>query len=185
MKKRKGQDLIPVTGKRKQDSYSLEIKGMAVSFLDAIQRDFNGEMIPHYAKVSEYLNIPETTLKGWYAKRDEISSMASINLVELPKATILMLNTEALRIVQELKERGYSNISTRDLTNLFATYVTKMRLLSGKSTQNVGVNVAYSPVFPTGRKPVRVTTGSLVNSPDPVKEIPADQAANPGDNKTD
>lgn len=139
-----------------KEGYTTETKCMALAFMEASQRDYQGTLTPKYSEVSSLLDIPEPTLKHWWKKRDEIIGMSETALNELPRLTALRLAVETNKIIDEFNRRGYKKLSARDLIALFNQYVTKSRLLTGRSTQNVAVQHGYSPVVPvkyTNRKP--------------------------------
>ncbi len=131
--------------KRKIKKYTIDEKLLAIAFLDASQREFDGVMVPTYSKISDLLGIPESNLRYYYQHKDIIEQQASVILNDLPRSVAMKISIELLHLIHSL-EGTYDDMSNRDKIQLLNTYITKMRLLIGKSTENVAVN--YNPIAP-------------------------------------
>ena len=162
-------DNLPAPGKRDllemflsgdSKSEKVEKKILAISFLEAYQRYYNGEWLPNFSEVEEILGIPRATLHSWWKNREQILRLNSTVLDTLPGIVATKLAIETLRLVESLAEKGYKGMQDRDKINLLNTFTTKMRLLSGKSTSNIAVKTEYNPCEP-GAKP----DGSVHKSP--------------------
>lgn len=133
-------------------SEKVEKKILAISFLEAYQRYYNGEWLPNFSEVEDILGIPRATLHSWWKNREQILRLNSTVLDTLPGIVATKLAIETLRLVESLASKGYDGMQDRDKINLLNTFTTKMRLLSGKSTSNIAVKTDYNPVEP-GAKP--------------------------------
>jgi hypothetical protein len=123
------------------------MKFVAISFLDAFQREYDGVMTPNYSAVSKITNCPESTLRNWWSQKDAILRLHRTYLDALPKLVALRIGQECLNIVEVIAKRGYKKMSIRDLTALFSQYTQKFRLLTGQSTSNIDVHNDYNPVL--------------------------------------
>jgi hypothetical protein len=101
-------------------------------------------MIPKYAEVSEMMNIPESTLRSWFAQRESILTLQDTATAGLPTVTAAMISLEIPKLVASLAEEDYTQISMRDRINLLKTLISSQRLLTGQSTHNIA-HAHYSP----------------------------------------
>ncbi len=108
-----------------QTGWGLDRKLIALSFLDSTQREHDGRMIPKYLEVSREMDIPESTLRHWWLKRDEIKRLADTTIAEYPKATAVRLAGHMNMILEELERRGYKDVSARDLGTFFDKFASK------------------------------------------------------------
>ena len=131
--------------KRKIKKYTIDEKLLAIAFLESTQREFDGVMTPQYSQVSELLGMPPTNLKYYWKNKTIIEQQAKVILDDLPRSVAMKISIELLHLIHSL-EGTYDDMSNRDKIQLLNTYITKMRLLIGKSTENVAVN--YNPIAP-------------------------------------
>lgn len=122
-------NLIP---ERDDQNYTVTEKIIAISFLDASRRQYGDELVPSYAENSRLLNVPESTLRHWWRNREEIHGLSEALVEDLPRAAVFELSVGIMKILRALDIKGYENMSTRDLTGLLNTYISKLRLLTGK-----------------------------------------------------
>jgi hypothetical protein len=132
--------------KQNTGSYDVNTRIMAISFMDAFQRDYEGKWQPHYSEVSRLTSIPVGTLASWWKKKEEIRRLHKTYIEALPDILVLKLGQEMDKIIDELSRRGYKKMATRDLVNVFSQFSQKFRLLTGSSTENIAHNHSYQPV---------------------------------------
>jgi hypothetical protein len=78
-------------------------------------------------------------LFAWWKNREDIARYAFTQLSGTQNAVILGLSELMLKMVNSLQGRDFSDMGGKEWGYLFNTIVTKLRLLSGGSTENVSV----------------------------------------------
>jgi hypothetical protein len=137
-----------LTGQDKESK--TEKKILALTFLEAYQRYYDGKWLPNFNEVEELLGIPRSTLHSWWQNKEQILRLQSTVLDTIPSIVASKLAVETLRLVQNIALTGYEGMENRDKINLLNTFVTKLRLLTGRSTANVDHKVSgYNPVLPS------------------------------------
>jgi len=133
-------DLALFTPKSKPGAtakYRMDDKILAIMFLEASQREYEGKFIPNYRKTGETLQIPHHTLMDWWKKKDYLLKQANDLTDKLSNYMIIKMSMECLRILESFGREDYINAKMKDRTFLLNTLIGKMRLLAYKSTENV------------------------------------------------
>ena len=114
--------------------YDIADKWLAISFLDALQRPMNGDLVPRFTHVAELLNTPESTLRGWWDNKDLISKQADSCVTSMNKAISSKMTFESLRIIRSLFKVDWDKVGVKQRLEALKTLIPNARLLEGKST---------------------------------------------------
>jgi hypothetical protein len=110
-------------------------------------RDYGGEITPKYSQWSQILDVPATTLHGWWQKRDEIMESGGALAEQIPSMVAQKMQIGMLMAIEELNRR-LPKMSTRDMLDYIKAVIPAQRLLTGKSTQNISQSISYTPPIP-------------------------------------
>lgn len=143
--------LRPVNGK-----YRIDQQHFALMFMEVFQKEdpISGDLKPLYKNVSDMLDIPETTLKFWWGKKDELMAQQSTMMMQGMEYISTNFMVELIRMTQALSTVDYTEMLTGDSADmknfitLLNTLVNKLRLLSNKSTNNVAHEHKVQMVVP-------------------------------------
>ena len=130
---------------KKGGKYRIDEQHFALMFLEAFQNEdkITGELIPLYKRVEQMIGIPSSTLKGWWAKREEIMSQRATTLQQGLNYISTARMVEMMRMTQAMATIDYTELvngKPQDMHNfisLFNTMINKFRLLNNQSTSNV------------------------------------------------
>ena len=114
--------------------YSIGDKLLAITFLEASQRSFNGELVPTFEKISQLLEVPATTLRDWWSSKDAISKQADSAVVAMNQAASIKMTGEALKIINSFSKTDWEKVGIKNRLEALKTLIPNSRLLSGKST---------------------------------------------------
>jgi len=143
--------LQPINGK-----YRIDQQHFALMFLEVFQKEdaISGDLKPMYKNVSDMLDIPESTLKFWWGKKDELMAQQSTMMVQGMEYISTNFMVELIRMTQALSTVDYAEMLTGDSSDmknfitLLNTLVNKLRLLSNQSTTNVAHEHRVQMVVP-------------------------------------
>jgi hypothetical protein len=143
--------LKPVEGK-----YRIDQQHFALMFLEVFQREspMTGELIPMYAHVSTMLDIPKTTLKQWWKRKEELQAQQSTMMIQGMEYIGTNFMVEMIRMTQALSTVDYSEMlsgkpaDVKNFITLLNTLVNKIRLLTNQSTTNVAHDHKVQMVIP-------------------------------------
>ena len=143
--------LKPINGK-----YRIDQQHFALMFLEVFQKEdaISGDLKPMYKNVSDMLDIPETTLKFWWKKKDELMAQQSTMMMQGMEYISTNFMVELIRMTQALSTVDYAEMLTGDSSDmknfitLLNTLVNKLRLLSNQSTTNVAHEHRVQMVVP-------------------------------------
>lgn len=128
-------------------NYSSIDQKLAVELMAYDARIFGDELTPKYTQWSNILNIPKTTLRDWWQRRDEIMESGNALGDQLPNIIAQKMQAGILLAIEELYTR-LPKMSTRDMLDYIKTVFPIQRLLTGKSTQNIEKKISYTPPVP-------------------------------------
>ena len=143
--------LQPINGK-----YRIDQQHFALMFLEVFQREspVNGELVPMYAHISRMLDIPKTTLKQWWKRKEEIQSQQSTMMNKGMDYLGTTFMVEMIRMTQAMSTIDYSEMlngkpaDVKNFITLLNTLVNKIRLLTNQSTNNVAHEHRVQMVIP-------------------------------------
>ena len=143
--------LQPINGK-----YRIDQQHFALMFLEVFQREspVNGELVPMYAHISRMLDIPKTTLKQWWKRKEEIQSQQSTMMNKGMDYLGTNFMVEMIRMTQAMSTIDYSEMlngkpaDVKNFITLLNTLVNKIRLLTNQSTNNVAHEHRVQMVIP-------------------------------------
>jgi hypothetical protein len=148
-------DVEPLLSK-KNGKYRIDEQHLALMFLEAFQREdkITGELNPLFSRVEQMLDIPRTTLRGWWKRKDEIMAQQTTTINQGLNYISTGMMVEMIRMTQALSTIDYAalvNGKSNDLHNfisLFNTMINKFRLLNNQSTNNVAHQHQVEMVIP-------------------------------------
>ena len=143
--------LQPINGK-----YRIDQQHFALMFLEVFQREspVNGELVPMYAHISRMLDIPKTTLKQWWKRKEEIQSQQSTMMNKGMDYLGTNFMVEMIRMTQAMSTIDYTEMlngkpaDVKNFITLLNTLVNKIRLLTNQSTNNVAHEHRVQMVIP-------------------------------------
>ena len=143
--------LRPVGGK-----YRIDQQHFALMFLEVFQREHptTGDLVPMYAHVSSMLDIPKTTLKQWWSRKEEIQAQQSTMMNKGMDYLGTNFMVEMIRMTQAMSTIDYSEMlngkpaDVKNFITLLNTLVNKIRLLTNQSTNNVAHEHRVQMVIP-------------------------------------
>ena len=143
--------LQPINGK-----YRIDQQHFALMFLEVFQREspVSGELVPMYAHISRMLDIPKTTLKQWWKRKEEIQSQQSTMMTKGMDYIGTNFMAEMIRMTQAMSTIDYSEMlngkpaDVKNFITLLNTLVNKIRLLTNQSTNNVAHEHRVQMVIP-------------------------------------
>ena len=141
---------------KKNGKYRIDEQHFALMFLEAFQNEdkITGDLIPLYKRVEQMIGVPASTLRGWWAKRDEIMSQRATTLQQGMNYISTAMMVEMMRMAQAMATIDYSemvNGKPQDMHNfisLFNTLINKFRLMNNQSTSNVAHQHEVELVIP-------------------------------------
>ena len=141
---------------KKNGKYRIDEQHFALMFLEAFQNEdkITGDLIPLYKRVEQMIGVPASTLRGWWAKRDEIMSQRATTLQQGMNYISTAMMVEMMRMTQAMATIAYSemvNGKPQDMHNfisLFNTLINKFRLMNNQSTSNVAHQHEVELVIP-------------------------------------
>ena len=141
---------------KKNGKYRIDEQHFALMFLEAFQNEdkITGDLIPLYKRVEQMIGVPASTLRGWWAKRDEIMSQRATTLQQGMNYISTAMMVEMMRMTQAMSTIDYSemvNGKPQDMHNfisLFNTLINKFRLMNNQSTSNVAHQHEVELVIP-------------------------------------
>tara|TARA_Y100000310_G_scaffold69489_1_gene64976 strand:- start:105 stop:701 length:597 start_codon:yes stop_codon:yes gene_type:complete len=141
---------------KKNGKYRIDEQHFALMFLEAFQNEdkITGDLIPLYKRVEQMIGVPASTLRGWWAKRDEIMSQRATTLQQGMNYISTAMMVEMMRMTQAMATIDYSemvNGKPQDMHNfisLFNTLINKFRLMNNQSTSNVAHQHEVELVIP-------------------------------------
>ena len=141
---------------KKNGKYRIDEQHFALMFLEAFQNEdkITGDLIPLYKRVEQMIGVPASTLRGWWAKRDEIMSQRATTLQQGMNYISTAMMVEMMRMTQAMATIDYSemvNGQPQDMHNfisLFNTLINKFRLMNNQSTSNVAHQHEVELVIP-------------------------------------
>jgi hypothetical protein len=148
-------DVEPLLSK-KNGKYRIDEQHLALMFLEAFQKEdkITGELNPLFSRVEQMLDIPRTTLRGWWKRRDEIMAQQTTTINQGLNYISTGMMVEMIRMTQALSTIDYSALvsgKSNDLHNfisLFNTLINKFRLLNNQSTNNVAHQHQVEMIIP-------------------------------------
>ena len=143
--------LQPINGK-----YRIDQQHFALMFLEGFQREspVSGELVPMYAHISRMLDIPKSTLKQWWKRKEEIQSQQSTMMTKGMDYIGTNFMVEMIRMTQAMSTIDYSEMlngkpaDVKNFITLLNTLVNKIRLLTNQSTNNVAHEHRVQMVIP-------------------------------------
>ena len=143
--------LQPINGK-----YRIDQQHFALMFLEVFQREspVSGELVPMYAHISRMLDIPKTTLKQWWKRKEEIQSQQSTMMTKGMDYIGTNFMVEMIRMTQAMSTIDYTEMlngkpaDVKNFITLLNTLVNKIRLLTNQSTNNVAHEHRVQMVIP-------------------------------------
>jgi len=143
--------LQPINGK-----YRIDQQHFALMFLEVFQREspMTGDLIPMYAHVARMLDIPKTTLKQWWKRKEEIQAQQSTMMNKGMDYLGTNFMVEMIRMTQAMSTIDYSEMlngkpaDVKNFITLLNTLVNKIRLLTNQSTNNVAHEHRVQMVIP-------------------------------------
>ena len=141
---------------KKNGKYRIDEQHFALMFLESFQNEdkITVDLIPHYKRVEQMIGVPASTLRGWWAKRDEIMSQRATTLQQGMNYISTAMMVEMMRMTQAMSTIDYSemvNGKPQDMHNfisLFNTLINKFRLMNNQSTSNVAHQHEVELVIP-------------------------------------
>ena len=141
---------------KKNGKYRIDEQHFALMFLEAFQNEdkITGDLIPLYKRVEQMIGVPASTLRGWWAKRDEIMSQRATTLQQGMNYISTAMMVEMMRMTQALATVDYRDMvngKPQDMHNfisLFNTLINKFRLMNNQSTSNVAHQHEVELVIP-------------------------------------
>ena len=148
-------DTEPLLVKR-NGKYRIDEQHLALMFMEAFQKEDQetGELKPLFRRVEQMLDIPKSTLRGWWEKKEEIMAQQSTTMLQGMNYLSTSMMVELIRMTQAMSSVDYKNLvngKPQDMHNfisLFNTLINKFRLLTNQSTNNVSHNHAVELVVP-------------------------------------
>ena len=130
---------------KKNGKYRIDEQHFALMFLEAFQNEdkITGDLIPLYKRVEQMIGVPASTLRGWWAKRDEIMSQRATTLQQGMNYISTAMMVEMMRMTQAMSTIDYSEmvngkpLDMHNFISLFNTLINKFRLMNNQSTSNV------------------------------------------------
>ena len=143
--------LQPINGK-----YRIDQQHFALMFLEVFQREspMTGDLIPMYAHVARMLDIPKTTLKQWWKRKEEIQAQQSTMMNKGMDYLGTNFMVEMIRMTQAMSTIDYTEMlngkpaDVKNFITLLNTLVNKIRLLTNQSTNNVAHEHRVQMVIP-------------------------------------
>ena len=143
--------LQPINGK-----YRIDQQHFALMFLEVFQREspVSGELVPMYAHISRMLDIPKTTLKQWWKRKEEIQAQQSTMMNKGMDYLGTNFMVEMIRMTQAMSTIDYTEMlngkpaDVKNFITLLNTLVNKIRLLTNQSTNNVAHEHRVQMVIP-------------------------------------
>jgi len=143
--------LQPINGK-----YRIDQQHFVLMFLEVFQREspVSGELVPMYAHISRMLDIPKSTLKQWWKRKEEIQSQQSTMMTKGMDYIGTNFMVEMIRMTQAMSTIDYSEMlngkpaDVKNFITLLNTLVNKIRLLTNQSTNNVAHEHRVQMVIP-------------------------------------
>lgn len=118
----------------KRKRYTDDFRATAVTMLDALGYDGNGDKTGALTKVSNEYNVPLSTLRGWWTAEHnpapaEVRSIKNDEIIGLIRKEIYGALTE---MPNARPEANY-----KDLATAGAILIDKLQLLQGKATERI------------------------------------------------
>ena len=143
--------LQPINGK-----YRIDQQHFALMFLEVFRREspVSGELVPMYAHISRMLDIPKTTLKQWWKRKEEIQAQQSTMMNKGMDYLGTNFMVEMIRMTQAMSTIDYTEMlngkpaDVKNFITLLNTLVNKIRLLTNQSTNNVAHEHRVQMVIP-------------------------------------
>ena len=141
----------PINGK-----YRIDQQHFALMFLEVFQREspMTGDLIPMYAHIARMLDIPKTTLKQWWKRKEEIQAQQSTMMNKGMDYLGTNFMVEMIRMTQAMSTIDYTEMlngkpaDVKNFITLLNTLVNKIRLLTNQSTNNVAHEHRVQMVIP-------------------------------------
>ena len=141
---------------KKNGKYRIDEQHFALMFLEAFQNEdkITGDLIPLYKRVEQMIGVPASTLRGWWAKRDEIMSQRATTLQQGMNYISTAMMVEMMRMTQAMSTIDYSEmvngkpLDMHNFISLFNTLINKFRLMNNQSTSNVAHQHEVELVIP-------------------------------------
>ena len=143
--------LQPINGK-----YRIDQQHFALMFLEVFQREspMTGDLIPMYAHVARMLDIPKTTRKQWWKRKEDIQAQQSTMMNKGMDYLGTNFMVEMIRMTQAMSTIDYTEMlngkpaDVKNFITLLNTLVNKIRLLTNQSTNNVAHEHRVQMVIP-------------------------------------
>ncbi len=131
-----------ITKKAYLEKYTASDKIIALTILEySATANEDGNFEPNTKTCSAALGIPEKFLTEWWKDREVILEAASQQLVRIPDMISTKLKFLSMQLLEELERRPLAALSNSEIIKLLGDTIKLDRLLSGKSTANVAVNL--------------------------------------------
>ena len=131
-----------ITKKAYLEKYTAADKVIALTILEySATANEDGNFEPNTKTCSAALGIPEKFLAEWWKDREVILEAASQQLVRIPDMISTKLKFLSMQLLEELERRSLAALSNSEIIKLLGDAIKLDRLLSGKSTANVAVNL--------------------------------------------
>ena len=133
-----GGSAIEVKSKKE---HTIGEKVLAILYMEAFQREHEGEMKPRYILIGTWLRPNEpnhaNNLMRWWKDRDEILKQKNAIIEYTTNIVQLSVSTELIRMSEASHRIDYDSMSHKDFTQHYAMLLNRHRLMSNLSTQNV------------------------------------------------
>mgnify|MGYP003146716368 CR=1 FL=1 len=141
---------------KKGGKYRIDEQYFALMFLEAFQNEdkVTGDLVPLFNRVEQMIGIPKSTLRDWWAKKEEIMSQRTTVLQQGLNYISTAMMMEMMRMTQAMATIDYSELVSgkpQDMHNfisLFNTLINKFRLMNNQSTSNVAHQHEVELVIP-------------------------------------
>jgi hypothetical protein len=100
-----------------------------------------GNYEPSFQVCSTALNIPVNYLQEWWRDREVIIEASSQQLIRIPDMISTKLKFLGMELLEELSRRSVASLSSSEIIKLLGDSIKLTRLIDGKSTSNVAVNM--------------------------------------------
>ena len=133
-----GTDAMEIKSKKE---HTIGEKVLAILYMEAFQREHEGEMKPRYTLIGTWLRPNEpnhaNNLMRWWKDRDEILKQKNAIIEYTTNIVQLSVSTELIRMSEASHRIDYDSMSNKDFTQHYAMLLNRHRLMSNLSTQNV------------------------------------------------
>ena len=126
---------------KSKKEHTIGEKVLAILYMEAFQREHDGEMKPRYTLIGTWLRPNEpnhaNNLMRWWKDRDEILKQKNAIIEYTTNIVQLSVSTELIRMSEASHRIDYDSMSHKDFTQHYAMLLNRHRLMSNLSTQNV------------------------------------------------